>query len=195
MSYEIQFVLSWNPLAWCRLSWIKDKLSRHVSMVWRGTAVAPLPRTNALGLLQSCARPSMCAYTIFYLFSTLAAHTNMYLIIWTIAHLRPSAWRYMLNCVINYFLLCDTTDACHHSRVPLNELTAQKPWTLCLLWIMNYIYIFTLLKHCPFLYHTGCFLSISIQYDITEVLCHQIVKIPCPPSRDVDTATPGVTHF
>ena len=102
VSYEIQFVLSWNSLAWCRLSWNKDKLSRHVSMVWRGTAVALLLTHWSCCLLQSCARPSMCAYNIFYLCSTLAAHTNMYLILWTIARLRP-AWRYMHACVINYF--------------------------------------------------------------------------------------------
>ena len=33
----------------------------------------------------------------------------------------------------------------------------------------NELYIYTQLKHCAFLYRTGCFLSISIQYDITEL--------------------------
>ena len=50
-------------------------------------------------------RPSMCVYNIFYLCSTLAAHTNIYLIIWTIARLRP-AWRYMLNCVLLWIIFC-----------------------------------------------------------------------------------------
>ena len=137
----------------------------------------------------------MCAYNIFYLCSALAAHTNMYLFIWTIARLRPSAWRYMLN-------MCDKLLFAMWYYGCLSSL--KDPFTrthcpdaldsLCVMDNELYIYIYIYI-------HVIKALSILISHRVLTIYINTVgynrgvVSPNCintlSPSRDVGAATLG----
>ena len=127
-------------------------------MVWRGTAVTPLLTHWSCCSLALGRRCVPVTFSIVFYAGCPYEHVPHYL-----NNSTPETF-----CLTIYAKPCDKLFFTMWYYGCLSSLKDPFTWTLSVM--DNEIYIFTQLKHCPFLYRTGCLLSISIQCDNWDVV-------------------------